>query len=604
MANWLVILDADESRCAVYLERLKRHISPIDGLEVGDATGSGWGAAWSVASNAPFDVEAANNGCAVVWGEARDEQGGLQCAGSIREAWREGAPAQWDGFYSAAVIDELHRSLIVGTDILGIFPVYYWSDGQGLVLVGTSPELFRYHPSFSAELNLRGLVGILLTNGLIDGECLWQGVRRLGPGKRLRVSDGVVSEDIGYEAPTDNDAKDIPFRGHVLELRASLSAAIERHAPVGQRYGLMLSGGLDSRLLAGYLKLLDRDVRCLTYGQNQDIEMRCAKSVAKSLGFEHLTTEVSADAYVTAAERLARWEVLAAGFCAVPEWAMHDSISRSGDRVVMGHVFDGIVGGLHIGWAYESASRTMNFDNLMKKVSAWGMSPDKVKQLIGPENASLVDDVMTSIETQYQQSASREHHRAWLFDLQNRQRFHVGCSLWIASFAAWPVTPFLDRDVMAVCSSLPCSSLADRRAQMELLRVEFPELAQLPIDKNSYDMMPIDPRLRDFLLRSIRYRTDSFKTFTKKILGQAEQEERIYYHRLYDFNSPGWLSVRKQAESNRNDITELLSASEVDSILPTPSTNFVSDNPIKDPNSARHLMGLCMIESIRRSALE
>ena len=73
---------------------------------------------------------------------------------------------------------------MAGADILGVFPIYYYADSE-ILLVGSSPELFRYHGLFRMELDLEGLVAILLMNNSFEGRTLLRGVRRLGPGRVL-----------------------------------------------------------------------------------------------------------------------------------------------------------------------------------------------------------------------------------------------------------------------------------------------------------------------------------------------------------------------------------------------------------------------------------
>lgn len=594
MANWLIIVDENEDRKARYLAALKSSISPFDGLEVGSAEGTGWGVAWAAGRSAPVDADFDRTGGAVIWGEPRNELGELQSAGDVATAWHGGAAEQWDGFYSAVAVDSDSRVIVAGTDLLGVWPVYHWSNRKGVSLIGTSPKLFCDHDEFSAEIDMDGLIGILLTNGTLDNQSLWKGVRRLTPGNRVIVRNGDCREDVNYRVPVDIETVDMPFRGHVRLLERSVQAAVARHAPQGPKYGLMLSGGLDSRLLAGFLAAQKTDARCVTFGKSRDFEMRGAKAVAKAVGFNHTATEIPASAYADAAKRHAHWEMLGAGFSGVPEWAMYDILSEGPERLVVGHGFDGIAGGIHIGWAYDSKSKHMGLDVLLPTILAWGLQPAALKKLVGSEHAAAVDAAMERIETVYNELAPREHHRAWLFDLQYRQRLHVGSALWPISFASWPVVPYLDRDVVRVCAAMPSSSIADRRAQFALLARCFPRLAALPLDRNSWDDMPPQPQLKDFVRRSINYRIRAIQQSVRNVLGK-ELPDRVYYHRLYDFNSPGWRSVRRLAEPDREYIKRALVADEVDAILPQPEATKQFDNCVKDPSAARMLMGLGMI---------
>lgn len=593
MANWLIAIDADDERKADSIARAEADIAPLDGLELQTVQGPGWGITWAAGKRAPVEAGFDDAGGAVVWGEPRDENGTLQNAGNVVRAWRDGATQQWDGFYSALAVYENERTVIVGTDLLGFWPVYHWTNNDGVSLIGTSPQLFRSHPAFRAELDFDALIGILLTNGILDNRALWKGVRRLVPGNRVRVTHGVVTEDVNYRVPVDIETVDIPHRGSVKRLEASMRGAVARHAPGNGDYGFMLSGGLDSRLLAGFLAEQQSSVRCLTFGQSSDFEMLGAKAVAKVLGFAHEAAEVPDDVYPDAANRLAKWEVLGSGFSGVPEWAMHDTLSSGPDRVVVGHAFDGVVGGIHIGWAYDSATRHMGLDVLLPTIHAWGLEPGPLKKLIGGDFAPAVDSAMDRIGTIYADLAPREHHRAWLFDLQHRQRLHVGSALWPISFSSWPVATFLDRDVVRVCAEMPSSSLADRRAQFSLLRDRFPDLAAQPLDRNSWDDMPPSPRLKDFLRRSLNYRIHAVQRSARKLLGKG-MPRRVYYERLYDFNAPGWRLVREMAEPLRDEVKQILEPTEVDAILAPPGKTVNYANPVKDPSAARILMGLAM----------
>jgi asparagine synthase (glutamine-hydrolysing) len=591
VANWLLVIDEDGSRRAEYAARVRTLVAPIAGLRVQSREGAGWSAVWAAASTAPVDVEVGSNGGALLWGEARDAAGGLQTAAAIRAAWRGGAVAQWDGYYAAAVVEEPVQTLTVGTDVLGVFPIYYWTDSSGVVLVGTSPELFRTHPRFRPALNETGLVGILLSNGLVDGQTLWRGVRRLGPGCRLRVLDGRVWEDEGYRLPLSTAAVDLPLEGHVCQLAQVVEAAVKRHAPPGRSYGLLLSGGLDSRMIAGFLAKQNAKVVSLTFGRYDDVEMRCAGAVASVLGFAHRATEVPPEAYPDAAKRLARWEALAAGFGGVPEWAMHRAIASLADRVLTGHMLDGIVGGLHVGWAYDPRAGKMGFDQLLGSVIRWGFAPTTLKSMLIPGASDVVDDVMARLRHEYAHPAEREHHRAWIFDLRHRMRFHVGSATWTTSFASWPVLPFLDRAVLCVAAAMPGSSLADRRAQTELLVTRFPKLAEQPLDRNSHDMRPLRPKLRHEVRHAVRERC---RRLALRIPGILRRRERLYYRRLFDMNSPGWRAVRTLAEQYRTQIPSILSREIVDAHLPPPEKDISADGPIGATSGMKMLLGLAL----------
>ena len=107
----------------------------------------------------------------------------------VVHVWRtlpERMPPALEGIH-AALCHRADGSSIVGADLFGAMPIYYVC-GEDYVVVGSSPDVFRWHPDFVAELDPAGLAGILLTNGLVGGRALLKGVRRLAAGALLLIS--------------------------------------------------------------------------------------------------------------------------------------------------------------------------------------------------------------------------------------------------------------------------------------------------------------------------------------------------------------------------------------------------------------------------------
>ncbi len=235
------------------MDRIAPQLSPVEGLLQSSCAVGDFCAAWASAHRSPVDCHSDHSSCAVLWGEAVTEPPGERLsAKQLRGIWDPAgsdAPVLFDGFH-AAVVYESRNGFVLGTDPLGLFPVYYWGDGE-VTLAGSSPELFRYHPRFRPRFDPVGLVGILLTNGLVDGRTLWQDVRRLRAGHVLLLRPGILPrEALRYALPVSQGDYDLPLSGHARLLANALNESLAQHVPQGARISLLLSGGLDSRVLA------------------------------------------------------------------------------------------------------------------------------------------------------------------------------------------------------------------------------------------------------------------------------------------------------------------------------------------------------------------
>jgi asparagine synthase (glutamine-hydrolysing) len=385
MANFVATVDPDPGRRSQFIQTIQSLLPPVEGLVTHSCSCQDFYACWAAHPSAPVSSIASPAGAAVVWGDVilPGESTRMDARG-LRTLWQQSphpALPPFDGFY-AAVAYNPYNGLTLATDILGLFPIYYYTHGE-VALVASSPELLRYHPLFKAEFNPAGLVGILLTNGLVDGQTLWQNVRRLNAGHALIWQpQGMPKEVQQYEFPLPTDCESLTnqtFSEHLELLDQLLTQTLKRHAPTEQQYTLLLSGGLDSRMLAGFLHRQGIEPVALTLGKRTDLEM-------------------------------------------------------------------------------------------------------------------------------------------------------VG---------AWPIFLALDLQLLKITAALPDTTLAQRRAQNELVCTRFEQLAALPLDRNDYDTQPLKPtKTRSLLARWYRLQR-RWRKFQRKL-----GIERRYYFQIYDINNPGWQAVR------------------------------------------------------------
>lgn len=143
----------------------------------------------------PVSYASDEEGLAIIFGDAiGGPKSERLTAEDLRELWSGSSlPEALDGFH-AAIVYSPKIGLLVGADLLGLFPIYYYSSEE-VALVGSSPELFRYHPLFEMKFNPAGFVGILLTKGLVEGQTLFSGVKRLSPGHLLNLRHGKPAEE-------------------------------------------------------------------------------------------------------------------------------------------------------------------------------------------------------------------------------------------------------------------------------------------------------------------------------------------------------------------------------------------------------------------------
>jgi asparagine synthase (glutamine-hydrolysing) len=579
VANILIVADASAARRADFVQRVQPMLPPMEGLRSAQCSAGAVHALWAAAPDAPISTASDQAGFAVVWGNPTDDAGTFAGAQHVRAAWADGAGRAWDGFYCAMAADTDTHTVRIAADVLGLFPVYYYATTD-VLLAGSSPELFRRHDAFVACLDEVGLAGILLTGAAFDGATLWAGVRRLTPGHIIAWRHGSGARTLRqYELPLA-EPRDIPYNAQLEQVDHVIESALQRQLRGTRACAQLLSGGRDSRVLAGVLARGGVQVNALTLGRPGDHEVTCATAVARALGFAHTVVDTDAAAFPQYAALHAMWEH-GIGHCAgLYTWGTHTHLRQLGRTVVTGHLLELAIGGAHYARASDRDGRPSD-----AAFHAWlqrrALSPATVAALLSDHASQLVADTAAAVHARFAAYPGDPVQRALRFVLEHSGRCHAGATPWRLSFGAWPIVPVLDRELLSIVASLPVMSLRDRGLQDSLLRTRFPRLAALPLDRNAVDTTPLSPgvgwRMRNRVARWRATRNTS--------------EQRFYY-RVYDLNHDGWVRVREQADACRATSEAIFDGPALQALVPPADARIDTGDVIIDSFGLKTVLGL------------
>jgi asparagine synthase (glutamine-hydrolysing) len=592
MANFVVIVDPDPERRSHYIKAIEPLLPPVKGLITNSCSVGHFQAIWAANPKAPISYIAEPSGAAVIWGDAiaQDSSARIE-ASTLRHLWKPSDhQSYFDGFYAAVVYDS-QGSLCVGADLLGLFPVYYYTI-RDVVLIGSSPELFRYHPLFKAAFNPAGLVGILLTNGIINGQTLWQDVKRLGAGNLLVWQPDSLPKEVKQyqiESYSNQEYNHLSFAEQIDILEQVISQAIARHTSADESYSFLLSGGLDSRMIGGFLNKQGINPVALTAGRHSDIGMKCAIPVAKNLGFQHQAVPIPFEKYLSYADLIVTWEHLGNGCNSIMGlgWGLYDQLAHLVSRVISGFLLDRVIGGKS---AYSLSPDQLSFETFFAQgINLCGFSPQVLNRLLVKEVfGELVLETLVQIQTTYKSYSEIEFKRAWWFDLYHRQRFLIGSIAgWQLCFGAWPIIPCLDRKFFKTAAGLSVQTIAQRRAQKNLVSTRFEQLAKLPLEGQNFVTEPLQTNSALIPLFKLQQKW-------RKLQHKLGYERR-YYQRTFDINNPGWQAVRLQAEPFRKQMKDFFYEDVFNELLPNPDVPMQFKNdPIAASSSVKVLLGFLL----------
>jgi asparagine synthase (glutamine-hydrolysing) len=209
---------------------------------------------------------------------------------------REGEAAfdRLRGMYAFCLLGADGRAWLA-RDPFGIKPLYIMQAGGGLAFA-SEPRAFFAAGLMRPELEEEGARELLALNYTVGERTVFRGLRRLAPGEVVEVRDGAIVG--GWRrsprpAPSPNGSSRAPG-GDDRERLATLDAVLEDSVRVHQRsdvpYGLFLSGGIDSSVIATLMaRLNQRPVTAYTCGFDAPgavDERRVAERVARALDLD------------------------------------------------------------------------------------------------------------------------------------------------------------------------------------------------------------------------------------------------------------------------------------------------------------------------------
>lgn len=599
MALILGIYDPDNDRRAQIMGRLPGSLSGLTHLIRGEASLGGLDIFWEASPSTPVSVArdhlAGRDRLALVVGDfdapysVRSDAAQRLLRRTASQTPDLGCISGQDGYYLAMLFDQ-RPSLVLGTDVLGLFPLYYWIKGA-VCLFGTSPELFKLHPLFVAEPDIYAVASVLLINHISGGHSLFKGVRRNRPAHYVeRKPDGTVCETKANPILMSEASFDMPYQS-CLERVASCFDAF--HAPLRSlpELDIFLSGGQDSRMVAGYVDkhLLRKTVRAVSLGCRDDQELQYARKVSRVFGWPHHYRDVEFEKHVSFATRQLHLESLQGPFASFDIGTVQPLLAESGGPVICGYLGDLVIGDRHILAGRSQKSGEFDFDTLFRALNGYGFKASDVVELLSAHDGqSTVDQVIDDLRGEWSGIEGLPFQKNWLFQMTHRQRYHVGSLIWRLSLGAWPLLPYYHRGFLDVITSMPLHYLGGRRMQADIIKRQFPRLATLPLDRNAVgaDYL-VTPLYRKFLppISEVSWRLYKFL---------ERGRERRYYHRTYDYNGPGWRSVRREAERYRRQARDLLHPDALSRLLPAADAHVDFENGVVETSKTKTLLGLVL----------
>ncbi|MEO7156652.1 MAG: asparagine synthase (glutamine-hydrolyzing), partial [Vicinamibacterales bacterium] len=209
-----------------------------------------------------------------------------------------------DGMFALAIWDARRKTITLARDRAGKKPLYIYQDAERMLFASEIKSLLA-HPGATVAID-EGAVPLYFLHGFVPHpRTLYRNIRHLEPGTLEVISQDGTTAPRKYWQLTFPDVQSAPLaprsrRRTASDVRALVTAAVERRLMSDVPLGAFLSGGLDSTIIVGVMsQLLREPVRTFTIGFEGDAafdETSIARNTAARFGTEHTEFRVKPSA--------------------------------------------------------------------------------------------------------------------------------------------------------------------------------------------------------------------------------------------------------------------------------------------------------------------
>jgi len=377
-----------------------------------------------------------------------------------------------NGSFVIVIVDEEQEVVLVANDRIATKPLFYFDDGRA-VYFGPEMKSLLLVPSLKREINLAA-VADFLTNGQFTREhTLIEHLETVNNATVLKITPGGVSQHTYWRCVIETEDKDRGLDYYQQALVETLRKAVSRRLQTHNTYGVLLSGGYDSRGILGFCleRRNDRDLHTISWGREEDIpDSDCiiARELARKLGIDHTFYRLTAEEVI---DNFRDFVFLGEGRTWFPESysVFHRIREQQGINILLR-------GDEWLG----SESRWVHDEHTMfctLSLRAFRNIPEYQK-ILKPAYYQMFceHDAETIRLVSSRCSAKNIHDRKDFFFMDILLRYYINPLNYVKNFALESFTPLLDHDILDLVSTLPIKYRLDKGLYKGTVRKMFPGL--------------------------------------------------------------------------------------------------------------------------------
>lgn len=286
-----------------------------------------------------------------------------------------------NGMFAFAAFDTCENILYIARDPFGIKPVYFFHQGRRFAFASEVRALKAF--GVVGGLDMDGLLQFLSLRYVPSPVTLWHGVRRLPPGHLARFDLGTGELSLSCFVDPVKEQFSGTMEEAIEAYQGQLARAVTRQLLSDVPVGVLLSGGVDSALIAAMARDSGAELPCFTVGfgeSHEECEIEDARQTAHVLGLPFHAVITTPEQLQNVLPNIVQAVEEPLGTTSVmPMWFLVQRVSQEFKVVLTGQGSDEPWGGYYR-YQVELVRNRLPWPDFWKRVQAvlspWKTKPD------------------------------------------------------------------------------------------------------------------------------------------------------------------------------------------------------------------------------------
>lgn len=210
------------------------------------------------------------------------------------QEWGSSTFAKLDGMFAVCIVDLISQKLILGRDRVGMKPLFYHHSKEAMVW-GSEIKALLKNQLVKAEINWNGVYTNFLFQTTLAPQTCFQNIFSLEPASFMTIDlkNQKITTEKFWRLPSHSE-KNISDEEAVKRIDELLSESISEQLYADVPVAVMMSGGIDSTLIASKSKFFSANVNTYTISYPfSEEEVHNASLAARHFGISHEIKKVN-----------------------------------------------------------------------------------------------------------------------------------------------------------------------------------------------------------------------------------------------------------------------------------------------------------------------